>query len=75
MIGKARSTGDTDEAHAFLFCFLITLAQAVPWLFLAFAGLYLALALVTMPLGIAGNLVQACMQFIAYSNLPPDKDE
>lgn len=70
VIGKARSTGDMDEVHAFSFCFLSTLAQAVPWLLLALAGLYLSLAMATVPLSLAGNLVQAWMQFVAYSNIP-----
>lgn len=74
VIGKARATGDFDEMRAFSFCFLITLAQAVPWFILVGAGLYIVLALATVPLILASNLVQALVQFIAYSHLPDGED-
>lgn len=65
----ARRTGDGDPVNALSFCFWITLAQALPWLFAAVFAAYLAVALITVPLSIVGSLVQTITHVVAYSHV------
>lgn len=67
--------GDQDMISAFTFCSWITLAQAVPWVFLAVSVLHLAAALLAVPFEVASAGVQVVVQAVAYTHCGRDDDD
>lgn len=63
------SNGDTDTINAFSFCFWVTIAQAVPVVFIAIAGSYTLVAFIRVPFIVAGAAVQSALQALAYTHV------
>ena len=63
-----RASGDGDLLHAFSFCFWATLAQGLPWAFLALLLVYTAVAALRVPLACITAGVQFLMQALSFSH-------
>jgi hypothetical protein len=68
-ITKILASGDSDSINAYSFCFWVTIAQAVPVVFIAIAGTYTAVALARVPFVVAGAAVQSALQALAYTHV------
>lgn len=61
--------GGLDLWHAHQFCFFVTLGQALPWLFVALAGVYVVLSMLTLPFAVISAGVQFLMQAISFTHV------
>lgn len=69
VLNQGIQNGDQDSIDAFSFCFWITIAQGLPWLFLAILVVYLAISLITIPFTIASTIIQTIFQVIAFTHV------
>ena len=58
-----------DLLDGFSLCFWLTMAQAVPWIFVLVFVLYLVIAAINLPLVLITAGVQFIVQALAYSHV------
>ena len=67
--GSSVSAQGLDLWHAHQFCFVVTLGQALPWLFVFVAGLYVGLNLLKVPFVVLAAGVQFAVQAVSFTHV------
>ena len=65
---QADDAAAMDLWHAHQFCFVVTLGQAMPWLFVGLFLAYLAVSLLRIPLVILAAGIQFMVQAVAFTH-------
>lgn len=62
-------SGDADLVSGHSYCFVVTLGQILPGVFLLVGSFYLALALLRLPFAVASAVAQLAAQALAYTHV------
>ncbi len=67
--GAAETAQGVDLFQAHQYCFVVTLGQALPWLFVIVAAVYVVLSLLKLPFVVVAAGVQFLVQAVSFTHV------